>query len=89
MCEAKGEFAAAAGGIGRNRGMVQSWQSRSGEVGRQLVSISSRLRDSLSHLLPDARSSDAGEENEDIRNRRELIWRDQMRIEVEEGFNLA
>lgn len=89
MCEAKGEFAAAADGIGAGRGITQSWQSRSGEVRRQLKSVLSKLDDSLSHLLPDTRPSDAGEENEDVGDRRELVWRDKVRIEVEEGFNLA
>lgn len=44
--------------------------------------------DSLSHLLPDTGSSNARQEYQNIRHGGKLIWRRQVRVQVQERLDL-
>lgn len=47
-----------------------------------------RENNSLSHLLPDARSTHARQEHQDIRDGWKLVWRCQVRVQVQERLDL-
>lgn len=49
----------------------------------------SRAGHSLSHLLPDAGPADTRKKDQYIRDWRQLVWRCQVRVEVEKGLDLA